>query len=74
MYRSPVNGKLFYKEGDFLIFKKMYLINTVLSAAPQIQLCRRMLRTNLGLLRLWHWQPDGLPTWLDFNLYITVPY
>jgi hypothetical protein len=36
------------------------LFNITSSAASQIPLWLRMLRSSLGLLRLWHWQPDAL--------------
>ncbi len=51
------------KQGDY--FKCTVLYSTLFHLPPENPLCRRVLGSNLGLLRLRHWQSDALTTRLD---------
>ncbi len=56
-FSSTINGGLFG-----FSFNVCY---STLLHRPPLRFCRRMLGSNPGLSRLWHWQSDALSTWLD---------
>jgi hypothetical protein len=48
--------------GEFFVFVFFNVLYSALPAAPQILLCRRMVESNPGLVRLRYWQSDALTT------------
>ncbi len=59
--------KMFFWRESFFYSSFNVRYSTLLCLPPPlpIPLCRRMLGSHPGLLRLWQWQPDALTTRLD---------
>ncbi len=69
-WHYSICGSPLFVKGDFwIIFFLCTKFNTSSSAGPQISLCRRMLGSNPGQLRLRHWLSDALTTRLDIINY-----
>jgi hypothetical protein len=83
-YRTKINPSsstftgipplLHAENGDFLdFFFSCSIFNTASSATPQTPLCRKMLGSNTGQLRLRHWLSDALTTRLDIIHFTCYP-
>ncbi len=63
LYNYTIHTKCFGKIFVFLdlgaFFQHLFICR------PQIPPCRRMLVSNLGLVRLWQWQSDAITARLD---------
>jgi hypothetical protein len=65
VHSSACSQVIFLFFCTFTLFYICYSLRYASFAAPHIPLCRRMLGSNPGLLRLLHWPPDAPTTRLD---------